>query len=241
MAYYKVEADAYYNDMHYSSNSYEYTEDEKYLLAMIIEIEARGEPFEGMVAVGNVVMNRVFCNKFANTITEVVTSDEFPYEKYKDSKTPSSDARKAAGDVLDNEKWVVPQNVYYFNSNKPEGENWSDHTYYTKIGGHCFYRDNYSGRSTSDAIPPPLFERTYKWAQFGCKKDERVKRIQYMLSKLGFDVSADGVFGKGTSKALKIFQESKGLEADGVAGPSTIKKLIKAFGVDDYYEKYIAE
>lgn len=45
---------------------------ELYLLAAIIQCEAEGEPYQGKVAVGSVVMNRVHSNKFPNTITEVV-------------------------------------------------------------------------------------------------------------------------------------------------------------------------
>lgn len=49
-----------------------YTEDDLYLLAAIIDAEAGGEPYEGMIAVGSVVMNRVFSSKFPNTISGVV-------------------------------------------------------------------------------------------------------------------------------------------------------------------------
>ena len=57
--YYIVKADKYYNDMGYSSNHYDYTDEEKYMLAQVIDAEARGESTEGKIAVGNVVMNRV--------------------------------------------------------------------------------------------------------------------------------------------------------------------------------------
>ena len=43
-----------------------------YLLAAIIQCEAEGEPYEGKLAVGSVVLNRVKSSKFPNTITEVV-------------------------------------------------------------------------------------------------------------------------------------------------------------------------
>jgi len=59
-----------------------------------------------------------------------------------------------------------------------------------------------------------------------------------MLNKLGYDVKADGYFGITSKKELMKFQEDKGLEADGVAGPATIKALIKAFGVDKYVKKW---
>ena len=42
------------------------------LLAAIIQIEAGNEPYEGQVAVGAVVMNRVCSGSYANTISEVI-------------------------------------------------------------------------------------------------------------------------------------------------------------------------
>lgn len=51
------------------------TESEKRLLAAIIYCEARGEVFEGQVAVGSVVMNRVHSADFPNTISEVIYQD----------------------------------------------------------------------------------------------------------------------------------------------------------------------
>ena len=48
-----------------------YTNDQ-YLLARIISAEARGEPYNGQVAVGAVVLNRVKHPSFPNTISGVV-------------------------------------------------------------------------------------------------------------------------------------------------------------------------
>lgn len=54
----------------YTNNSYS---DSTYnLLARLISAEARGEPYEGQVAVGAVVMNRVEHPSFPNTISGVI-------------------------------------------------------------------------------------------------------------------------------------------------------------------------
>lgn len=45
------------------------------LLAMVINGEARGEPYEGQVAVGAVVLNRVKHSSFPNTIAGVIYQD----------------------------------------------------------------------------------------------------------------------------------------------------------------------
>jgi putative chitinase len=53
-----------------------------------------------------------------------------------------------------------------------------------------------------------------------------VKDLQQKLKDLGFDPNGvDGNFGPGTTNALIAFQQSKGLQADGVAGPDTLAAL----------------
>lgn len=54
------------------TGSYTPLEGEAYLLAAIIQCEAEGEPYEGKIAVGNVVLNRVHSSRFPNTITGVI-------------------------------------------------------------------------------------------------------------------------------------------------------------------------
>ncbi len=52
-----------------------------------------------------------------------------------------------------------------------------------------------------------------------------VKKLQESLKKAGITVSVDSVFGAGTDKAVKEFQQKKGLVADGIAGPNTRQQL----------------
>ena len=49
--------------------------------------------------------------------------------------------------------------------------------------------------------------------------------VKLLQEKLGIVV--DGSFGPGTEAALKTWQAANGLEADGVAGPATLAKLLK--------------
>ena len=51
--------------------------------------------------------------------------------------------------------------------------------------------------------------------------NDTVKAVQ---SKLG--LTADGIFGPGTKRAVKQFQSKNGLTADGVAGPATLKAML---------------
>jgi len=60
-----------------------------------------------------------------------------------------------------------------------------------------------------------------------------VTNLQQKLKALGFDPNGvDGNFGPGTRKAVIAFQQSKGLQADGIAGPATLAALDGASASD---------
>jgi hypothetical protein len=69
--------------------------------------------------------------------------------------------------------------------------------------------------------PPALAERTVERGDRG----KTVRKLQRLLH-----VDADGVFGKGTVRALKRFQRRRGMRADGVAGPATWRALRRGGG-----------
>lgn len=56
-------------------------------------------------------------------------------------------------------------------------------------------------------------------------KGEDVKRVQRALNGAGFRTAEDGVFGAQTAGAVKDFQNSKRLKADGIVGPATLAAL----------------
>ena len=51
--------------------------------------------------------------------------------------------------------------------------------------------------------------------------NDTVKAVQ---AKLG--LTADGIFGPGTKRAVRAYQTKSGLTPDGVVGPATLKKLL---------------
>ena len=58
-----------------------------------------------------------------------------------------------------------------------------------------------------------------------------VKRLQQELAALGFDPKGvDGSFGPGCEAAVKAYQKSVGLDADGSVGPTTLKYLQRREG-----------
>jgi len=57
-----------------------------------------------------------------------------------------------------------------------------------------------------------------------------VEGLQRSLSSLGFTLRADGDFGPLTAGQVRAFQRSKGLSADGVVGPQTLRALEQAMG-----------
>ena len=65
------EADRLLNELNIDISNMEITYEAR-LLAAIIHTEARGEPFVGQIAVGNVVLNRVNSPQFPNTIEAVI-------------------------------------------------------------------------------------------------------------------------------------------------------------------------
>lgn len=58
-------------------------------------------------------------------------------------------------------------------------------------------------------------------------KGNITKLIQERLNSVGFNLSTDGIFGKGTEKATKVFQKNRGLSQDGIVGKNTWSWLLK--------------
>jgi hypothetical protein len=60
--------------------------------------------------------------------------------------------------------------------------------------------------------------------------NEDVTTVQYLLRASGASIAVDGSFGPGTDAAVRAFQRTNGLTADGVVGASTWAKLIRTIG-----------
>lgn len=66
-------------------------------------------------------------------------------------------------------------------------------------------------------------------------RGQKVAELQEALNALGFDAGVpDGIFGRGTERAVKAFQKSVGLDADGVVGNMTWKAIEDVNNVRKY-------
>ncbi|MGM0446408.1 MAG: peptidoglycan DD-metalloendopeptidase family protein [Bacillota bacterium] len=56
-------------------------------------------------------------------------------------------------------------------------------------------------------------------------RGEKVKEVQSLLSKVGYDIDADGIYGYRTKEIVKDFQLNNNLTVDGIVGDNTYNKL----------------
>lgn len=123
-----------------------YSSGDLYWLARIIQAEAGGEPYQGKVAVGNVILNRVNSSSFPNTIYNVIFEyygniPQFsPIADGTIYNTPSQESINAAKDALNGIR-PVGNSTYFFNPDKAAGT-WivKNKSYVSRIGGHVFYQ-----------------------------------------------------------------------------------------------------
>lgn len=109
------------------------------LLARAINGEARGEPYEGQVAVGAVILNRVNDSRFPNTISGVVYQSG-AFDSVSDGQinmAPTTTAIKAAQDALNG--WDPSGGCVYFYNPATSTSKWIwSRPIVKKIGKHNF-------------------------------------------------------------------------------------------------------
>ena len=77
-----------------------------------------------------------------------------------------------------------------------------------------------SGTAVGNPYPPPSGLLRHGSTGAG------VKWLQYDLSKQGYTITIDGIFGPATEAAVRMFQNERALISDGIVGPITIGALI---------------
>lgn len=116
------------------------SDDELYLLAIVVAMEAGGESYEGQLAVANVVVNRMLDGYWGKTITDVVYApgqfsgaNSGRIEKFSTRVTESN--KRAAVEALAGNN-NIGDYMYFIMKNKA---NYSSYKKYYILGCHCFY------------------------------------------------------------------------------------------------------
>lgn len=128
-----------------SSGQSFYKENDVYWLSRIIHAESQGEPLDGMIAVGNVILNRVKSPQFPNNIYDVIFDTHFgvqftPTSNKTIYNTPSATSIIAAKIALEGYQ-VVPGALYFLNEAKATSLWIKENCQFVMaIGHHDFYR-----------------------------------------------------------------------------------------------------
>jgi len=114
--------------------------DQLELLARVIAAEAQGEPFEGQVAVGAVILNRVNDPRFPNTLSGVIYQPH-AFESVTNGliwrRTPTEEAYRAARAALNG--WDPTYGaVFFWNPSKPVSPWIWTRQIVARIGNHVF-------------------------------------------------------------------------------------------------------
>ena len=123
----------------------EYNDNDIYWLSRIIEAESSGEPMEGKIAVGNVIINRKESPDFPDTVYEVIfekTKGKYQFTPVKNNtiyNTPSSDSLIAAKHAL-NDTELAGDALFFLNPEKTSSS-WviNNRIYHLTINNHDFY------------------------------------------------------------------------------------------------------
>jgi len=117
-------------------------DEDVYTLACLVYHEARGEPFEGQVAVAEVVLNRCISDEFPDTVSEVVFQRygdvwQFSPAPYLWTAEPGEEQYKAVYEALDEQEYILTEETVYF-STSPYNDSISaviGNHYFCEIGG----------------------------------------------------------------------------------------------------------
>jgi N-acetylmuramoyl-L-alanine amidase len=122
-----------------STASTQYTDADVELLAKVISAEARGESYEGQVAVGAVILNRVAHPSFPDSISGVVYQNG-AFSCVNDSNWYADVAESSKRAALDAINGWDPSGgaIYYFNASKTSDSFMHSRQVITVIGNHKF-------------------------------------------------------------------------------------------------------
>jgi N-acetylmuramoyl-L-alanine amidase len=119
--------------------------EERDLLERVVEAEAKGESYEGKVAVANVVLNRVASSEFPDTITEVINqkipggSYAFtPVQNGSINNPASEESKKAVNEAITNR--AQKETLFFYNPDIATSEWIKSRPVVARIGEHVFMK-----------------------------------------------------------------------------------------------------
>lgn len=117
------------------------SDEDIYLVATVVAMEALGESYEGKLAVANVIVNRLLSGYWGDTIEDVIYApgqfsgaNSGRVEKFKSKVTES--CKKAAVEALAGNN-NIGDYMYFLMKNRA---NYSSYSKYYVLGSHCFYQ-----------------------------------------------------------------------------------------------------
>ena len=123
--------------------SKKYSDDEIYMAAQMIWLEAKGGTYEEFQAIANVLANRIASRQFPDTVEDnIFAPGQFSVADDREwflSKKPGRSAKRAADSVLNGGERPLDKSVMYFRA-KSRGTEWGGRKYVKTIGNHCFFR-----------------------------------------------------------------------------------------------------
>lgn len=119
-------------EVEYRYEGLELTDEEKYLLAQMIWVEAQGEPREGQQAVAEVVLNRLAADNFPDTLRNVIYAQgQFRSVPHLEDAKPNQTQYEAVERALYG-PYILPMDVVFFATYPVNDNVWGE------IGGHVF-------------------------------------------------------------------------------------------------------
>lgn len=131
------------NVIYYEDLGLNIADNEIEMLERIVQAEAGGSGYDGMLAVANVVLNRVKYERFPNTVTEVIFANR-QFTPISDGRyytvTVSDTAKQVVQDALNGAR-ILEEDALYFCTPTAPGKGWfeTDLRKITYIAPHNFY------------------------------------------------------------------------------------------------------
>jgi len=171
-----------------------YSEEEVYLTAQLIHHEAHNQPYQGKVAIAEVVLNRVRSGVFPSSIEDVIyQTGQFSNSRRIKNIIPTDLEVRIADNVLNGSLRIFNDTgiLYFRNPSVTSGlsadvdKDWGNLDYVTCIGDHAFYSHNLMKLAANASQD----NKSDKKAVSSDKKDITVEKTSEGSGKQ--DISAD--------------------------------------------------